>query len=79
MAGGQTVALSNDLADRGAADPVGLGNLGQTHSAISVSKHSGPINVERLATDLAAFEPSSSHGPGPARRSGFVLARRWHR
>lgn len=61
MAGGQTVALSNDLADRGAADPVGLGNLGQTHSAISVSKHSGPINVERLATDLAAFEPSSSH------------------
>ena len=66
MASGRTVALSDDLADHAAADPVGLGNLGQAHSAVAIPHDGDSIDVQGAASDLAAFKFGATHaGPDP--------------
>jgi hypothetical protein len=42
-----------------------FGNLGQAHSAISVSEHGGPVHVERPASDLASFEAGEQRASDP--------------
>lgn len=56
--------FAQDSADAGAGDLLGLGQVGETHAACSITEQGLAIDVQALAPDATAFEPCASHA-GP--------------
>ena len=52
--------------DGGTGDTVSLGQLAEALSAFAIAQDGRAIQLERLASDVPAFEPGATHtGPHP--------------
>jgi hypothetical protein len=57
----RSAGISENLADHGARDSVGLGDVGKRDPAVTIAQDRRPIDIERPSTDVSAFELGAPH------------------
>ena len=53
--------LTEDLADHGTGDTVGLGDVGKRDPTITITQDGKTIDIDRPSTDVSAFELGAPH------------------